>query len=364
MGATSELLNNVFTCVTNERFTRGRPLFINIDQSFIESSSFFPSPPDNIVLEILETIPATPEIIQKIKEFQKLGFRFALDDFEFEPERMAFLPYVSIVKVDIMAFPLETLKEKLSQLKKYPVTLLAEKVETIEVFSLCQTLGFSLFQGYYLEKPKLVHGVKIPASKHVTLKLLAELSRDDINVNDVSRLITCDPRLAMKIILLVNSSLFAFVRKVNDIKEAVVILGIEAVKRWATILLLVSDPNTPIEIFRTFLARAKTLEIYATYSSMGEQDDYFLLGLFSGLDVILGVKFDSIISNLTLNNSIEQALRGKENKMNSILELVKLIEKYDGSRSISVRKEFTLLRKSYWEGLAWADETMESIVTR
>jgi EAL and modified HD-GYP domain-containing signal transduction protein len=362
MGATGELLNNICTCVVDENLTAGYPIFINIDQQFIESPSFFPSQSDKIVLELLETVPATPEVIQKVKELRKLGFEFALDDFIFEEERMPFLPLVSIVKIDVLACSLEKIRQKLPALKEYPVILLAEKVENAEMFSQCQALGFTLFQGYYLEKPKLVRGVKIPASKQVTLKLLSELTRPDITVEEVSVLIFCDPRLALKIVLLVNSSLFSFVRKVHDVKEAVVMLGIEAVKRWAIILLLVTESESPIEIFRVLLARAKTLELFATSTDLDNQGDYFTLGLFSGLEAVLGTDIEAITRTIPMSEDITRALIRNEGVMGSLLQLIKQLEASEKYADSIMENDFIVLNSTYWQGMIWADELMETII--
>ncbi|MGJ8682491.1 EAL and HDOD domain-containing protein, partial [Paraglaciecola sp.] len=274
MGATGELLNNICACVLDEQMNVNLPVFINVDENFINSPGFFPVQSDKIILEILETVPATPSIINKIKELKSQGFGFALDDYIFEPEREPFLELVSIVKIDVLGCTSEQLKEGIDKLANYSVTLLAEKVETVSIFEKCRGLGFKLFQGYFLERPKLVRGTKISASKQVTLQLLSELTRSDISNQQVAEAILRDPRLAMKVILLVNSSLFSFVRKVTDVREAVIMLGIESVKRWAIILLLVSETESPLEIFRTLLSRAKALELCAMDSNLKNESEY------------------------------------------------------------------------------------------
>ena len=130
MGATSELLSNLFTAIQNNEKTNNLPAFINIDSSLIESPSFFPSFSDNIILEILEDVVASPQIIARIRNLKQRGFKFALDDFIFEPDRFKFLPYVDIVKIDISAIPFENIKKSLPILQPYSLILLAEKVET------------------------------------------------------------------------------------------------------------------------------------------------------------------------------------------------------------------------------------------
>lgn len=361
LGATGELLTNIYTCVNEEGMAQEHKVFVNIDENFIHSPSFFPSCSEQIVLEILETVPATPKVIQKVKELKRLGFEFALDDYVFEPKREAFLPLVSIVKVDLLACSVEQLQEKLDSLKQYNFTLLAEKVESLQVFEQCKNMGFKLFQGYYLERPQLVHGVKIPSNKQIILRLLSELTRADITVKEVADLITCDPRLAMKILLLVNSSLFSFVRKIADVREAVVMLGIEAVKRWAIILILVAESEQPVEIFRTLLSRAKTLELYANETAHCNPSEYFCLGLFSAIDAVLGIEMQQVTESLPLSNQLTDALTSNDGVMGQILLLLIKLER--GVVSLELSDPITKdLNSFHWQGLRWADELIDNII--
>lgn len=362
MAATGELLNNIFTCVIEGNMTSWQPLFINVDEEFINSPSFFPSQSEKIVLELLETVPATPKVLDKIKELRLLGFEFALDDYVFEPEREPFLSLVSIVKVDVLACTLEQMKAGIPVLKEYGVKLLAEKVEDIEMFNQCKELGFELFQGYYLERPKIVRGVNVSASQQVTLRLLAELTKPNITVKEIADLIVCDPRLAMKIVLLVNSSLFAFVKEVHDIKEAVVMLGIGAVKRWAVILLLASESKVSIELFRTLLVRAKALELFVANENSDVKSEHFTLGLFSGLDAMLGIEMKKVTESIPLNNELKLALNKHAGVMGTRLKFIKRIEANKVTENLMKHKEYNTLNHAYWQGVTWADELIETVI--
>lgn len=362
MGATGELLNNIFTCVIEGNMTSWQPLFINVDEAFINSPSFFPSQSEQIVLELLETVPATPKVLNKIKELRQLGFEFALDDYIFEPERDAFLPLVSIVKVDVLSCTIEQMKTHLPKLKEYGVKLLAEKVEDYKMFHQCLDLGFELFQGYYLEKPKIVRGINVSASQQVTLRLLSELTKPDITVKDIAELIVCDPRLAMKIVLLVNSSLFSFVKEVHDIKEAVVMLGIGAVKKWAVILLLASESKVSIELFRTLLVRAKALELFVANESNDVKSEHFTLGLFSGLDAMLGIEMTKVTQSIPLSSDLKLALNEHLGIMGTRLKLIKRIEANKVTENLMKHKEYNILNHAYWQGAAWADELIENVI--
>lgn len=361
--ATFELLNNLCTSALNENLNNNRALFINVDELFIESPEFFPSQSDNIVLELLEHVPATESVLNKVKKLKKLGFKFALDDYVFEPERKRFLPLVSIVKVDVLACSAEELATGIESLKEYSVTLLAEKVEDFDMFTRCLALGFDLFQGYYIERPALVKGKKISSNQEIVMRLLSELTRKDVSVDEVTELLVCDPRLALKIILLVNSSLFSFVRKVTDVRDAVVMLGIEAVKRWGMIIALVSESESPPELFRSLLSRAKALELCAVELELPDVGDYFSIGLFSGLDAVLGVEMATILKQLSVSDAYYSALIEHKGTMGNLLSAILHVERHGVVKSNTLTKlELSTLRSTYWQGVRWADEAMESII--
>lgn len=362
MGATSELLSNLFTAIKKNEKANEFPAFINIDSAFIKSPFFFPSFSENVVLEILEDVVASPEIILRIKSLKQKGFKFALDDFVFEADRLKLLPYVDIVKIDITAISLDTLKKALPILQPYPLILLAEKVETEIEFQECLKLGFDLFQGYFFDKPKLVQGVEISLSKKVTLNLVTELLRDDITINEITTLISCDPRLAIKILLLVNSSYFSLSRKIDSLREAIVILGIKAVQRWAALLLLTTESESPLEIFRILLCRAKALASYAEIRSLNNKDDYFYLGLFSGLHALIGTDLNTLLEQINLNNNLKAALKGEKSAIGDKLLILKAIERFDIELDEFNSKDVELLIQTYWQGIEWADELMDQII--
>ncbi len=362
MGATSELLSNLFTAIQNNEKTNNLPAFINIDSSLIESPSFFPSFSDNIILEILEDVVASPQIIARIRNLKQRGFKFALDDFIFEPDRFKFLPYVDIVKIDISAIPFENIKKSLPILQPYSLILLAEKVETEKEFEECLKLGFDLFQGYFFDKPELVKGVEVSPSKQVALNLITELLREDITINEISTLISCDPRLVIKMLLLVNSSYYSFSRKIENLREAIVMLGIKAVQQWVSLLLLASESKSPLEIFRVLLSRAKALEAFAEIRAIKNKDDYFYLGLFSGLHALIGTDLETLLEKINLNKELKAALKGEENSIGNKLLIIKAIERFDFNLDKFNSKDVELLMQTYWQGIEWADELMDKLI--
>lgn len=363
MSVTSELLVNLCTSAYDENICVNKPIFLNVDLEFLETESFIPATFNNVILEILETIPVNNELVSSVKKLKRKGYMFALDNYIFEPRHEVLLPFLSIVKVDVSSISHDALKKQIDSLNDLGVTLLAKNIEDRETYELCKTLGFDLFQGFYLDKPATVVGRKVSSSQLVLLNLLSELSKPDITVDEVSQLISCDPKLVFKMLKIINSPIFPFRREVQNIKEAVVILGLENIKRWAMVLSMMSESSQPNEYYRTLLTRAKTCEFFASRYRESNPDDYFTLGLFSGLDTILNLEMTEIVQEVNFAEELKKELLIDSSAGQGALQIVRALERQDHQFLNMLNQElFRQLGDSYWDGARWADEQMQLLV--
>jgi EAL domain-containing protein (putative c-di-GMP-specific phosphodiesterase class I) len=130
---------------------------INVCAEFLLSDMVELLSPASVVLEILESVRATPELMARIGELRTRGFSFALDDFTAETaDNAPFLDVVDFIKVDILAVPEESLGALVRGLHGRRGKLLAEKVEDARAFERCVELGFELFQGYHFARPQVL----------------------------------------------------------------------------------------------------------------------------------------------------------------------------------------------------------------
>ncbi len=63
--------------------------FINVDATVLMSDFINFLPTDKVVLEILETVKVTPELVKRVSELVRAGYVFALDDVIAESEDIA-----------------------------------------------------------------------------------------------------------------------------------------------------------------------------------------------------------------------------------------------------------------------------------
>ena len=116
--------------------------FLNITSGVLHSEMLELLPIEQSVLEILENIELDDNVRLRCNELKSLGFKIALDDHVYDPQHAPFYKMVDIIKVDIMATDPAELPLIAANLKKYPVQLLAERVETIEEFEQCVKMRF------------------------------------------------------------------------------------------------------------------------------------------------------------------------------------------------------------------------------
>ena len=173
--------------------------FINLDADMLMSDAIELLPRGKVVLEILETVTPTPEIVKRCRELRDGGFTLAMDDFvRHEASLAPLLDIAHIVKIDIRMLDAAGLERTARELRKRPLRLLAEKVETAKEFRHCQALGFGLFQGYYFAQPEIISGKRLANSEAVLIRLLGLLIAD-AGTPDIEKVLKLDPGLSVKI---------------------------------------------------------------------------------------------------------------------------------------------------------------------
>ncbi len=175
--ATSKLITQHHLLLGVEKITSGKQAFINFSADTL--IHHFPTSidPKSMVIEILETVPISDELLTACKELHKMGYRLALDDHDFDAKWDVFLPYVSIIKVDVRMFNMLQISKYLRRIAKYPVTLLAEKVETADEYEQLKQLGFDLYQGYFFARPEMLKHKQLGSNKLNLLALISESRR-------------------------------------------------------------------------------------------------------------------------------------------------------------------------------------------
>ena len=344
----------------------GRRMLINFPAKLILDGVAQALPKNICVIEMLETIAPTPEIIQSIQELKSEGYVLALDDYVGQPGFEPLIELADILKIDVLELSDEEVTTLANKFKSKKLRLLAEKVEDQARFDLTRELGFSFFQGYYFSKPIIVPGKKIPAGVVAKMQLMEKLSNPATEFDELARIIEQDVSLSYRLLKFINSSAFALRSTVNSIPQAITLLGQQPLKRWAMVVLLSDMDSSPKgqEVAFISLVRARFLEqvFKETPNAAYQPDTMFLLGLFSKLDTLLGQPMDEILATMPLEKIVKEALVGDSTGPKCWLDMLHNVEIGNWEPVLSFIAGHSLdsnkCAMSFMKASRWANETM------
>ena len=344
-----------------DALTDGRTAFINVTRSMLLNGVATLLRPSLALFELREDIQIDHEVIEACRALSEAGYRLALDDFVPGSDAEVLLPYVSHVKVDTLVHSREIVAALARRLSPGGITLVAEKVETREVFEWSRDAGCGLFQGHYFRKPEMRSGGAVPARHASHLRLLAALNQPTLTTDRLEDLIKQDAALSLRVLQCINSAAFPIRREVRSIGEALVLLGVGPIRKWASVWCLAKlNAGATSELATTALLRARACELLGDAVSDAEPGELFLVGLCSMLDVILGRPMAEALTDLPLSEAARDALLGHPNALRSVLDAVMAYE--DGGWEDAVASAETIgaresgLHQAYTGALRWAHE--------
>jgi len=314
----------------------GRSLgFFNVTRDVFLSDLVEALPRERVVLEILEDVEPTEDIVERCRDLVAEGFTIALDDWIPDDPREILLPYAKIVKVDLPAVPPADLRKLVRKLRRADVQLLAEKVETAEEFAACDKLGFDLFQGYFFAKPIVLEGADLDATKTTLIQLLQQVTGETETATIVETF-KQDAKLGLNLLRLVNTAGRAARVRLDTIEGAVRHLGRQQLARWVTILLYArgkgADMRSPL--LTTAAHRGRLMESLVGAADIQDRDGVhaeraFLVGMLSMADALLGRPLDFLVKELRLGDELSRALTHHEGELGELLTMVEAIERGD-----------------------------------
>lgn len=341
---TLEVIRNSFFFIDFNKITGGKKAFINFDEDLINLELIERFSKDHLAIEILETVKPDNKIVECCRRLKERGYIIALDDFKYQENFDEILKYIDIIKVDFLLTKGKERKEIISSIKNKNIKFLAEKIETEEDYKEALRYGYSYFQGYFFCKPVIIQGRDISGYKFTYVDLIAELSKDNINIKNIEGLIKKDVLLSYKLLKAVNSAYYYLKRKITSIGEAIMFIGVEELKRWVFIITLKQiGENSIDELVKISLIRASFIQLLSKNIHLNVSEfDAFLTGIFSLIDVLLNMPLENILGDLPISDDVKDALLGKKNILFELLELTIAYEKCNWTEVNGLSDRFEL----------------------
>lgn len=362
--ATSQVLLNAFGEAGLNVICGNHPAYINFTKNLILELP--PFDPDHYVIEILEDIEVDDHLINALSTAKSLGARLALDDFILDHNSAPLLHLVDIVKIDVLALTKSQIERFAKVFIPRKLTLLAEKVETYEMYIFCKELGFELFQGYFLSKPQNIEGHVVPDNKVVVLKLLKDIQNPDISVIELTDTLSQDPQMGYKLLKLVNSAAFARVQKCTSLQQAITLLGFNHIRSWVTLIALGNLEDKPLALRQTSLERAIICQKLGEKIGQFSIYDYYTVGLFSLLDAFIDRPILEIVKSLNLPDAMVKALINYQGALGLALHTAKCFQeaRLDDLQEETLSQyglELDIMNELYKQSLFESDQQVESL---
>lgn len=359
--ASQVVVNSTLHVFGLDDLARNQPVFVNFTRTLLIDGTALLVPPDRLIVEILETVEPDDQVIDACRDLKQRGYLLALDDYTGQPELEAFLPEVDVVKVDFFRLDDDELRALTKRLRARPLDLVAERIQTREEFAEAVALGYDLFQGFYFCEPEIVAREEVPGNVVSYLSLLREVAQPDVDLARLEQLIKQDVALPVKLLRYINSAWFGLHGRVESLRHAISLLGQRGLRQWVA-LTAVADlgrDRSPA-LTTTCLVRAAFCERLAI--AAGIRDDrsiYFLTGLFSGLDALVGRPLDELLREVAVPDDVRAALQGTENEPARVLHLAVAYERGGWAEAEhlagGLKLDTDVLKDAYVEAVSWSD---------
>ena len=314
-----------------------------------------------LVLEIPNNVTKDINVLRNLKELKSDGTSIALHDFIDDESSIKLASISDYVKIDTEAHTEMQMKKMLESLHERGIKVIAEKVETEEMFLYLKKLGFDYFQGYFFTNPVVINGQKLSGNKLTLLQLLAKVNNPSTDFEELSAIISQDVGLSHKLLVAINNPAAMIPIRVESVADALKYMGLKRLKFWVNMLMLSGMEDVPQELLTTSLMRAKFCELLADATgNKVDRDSFFLVGLFSNLGAFFKTPIDEIVAEMPLADELKGALIDKKGPMGDALKVLVSIEKasltldslkYDGMG-------ISQISNSFMAANAWAQQVI------
>lgn len=366
--ASTRTLINSFVEIGLDNLTGGRKAFVNFTEKLLLYSIPTLLSPDLLVIEVLETIPPTQEVIEACVRLKNAGFQIAMDDFILSDATRVFLDYADIVKIDFLQTSLVDVESMVRHVRErhgyrkqaQPLRLLAEKIENNDIFNTAKEMGFEYFQGYYFSKPVIVAGRSISPTTINRVRLLQLSMKKDFDFDEVADVIRQDVALSYRLLQFANSAYFGFSTVISNIQQSLVVLGTNEVRKWMALMCLVelNQDKTP-ELTRMSLIRARFLELIAPLTgNAAKAETLYMMGMFSLIDVLMEMPMEEVFAQIHVDNAVSEPLLSRKGYDHELLRLIEYYERGDfeaaAAKATAVPLPEDKLADAYLEAVQWS----------
>ncbi|MFZ0613573.1 MAG: HDOD domain-containing protein [Desulfobacterales bacterium] len=362
--AASSLAQSAYMGVQN-MLDRGKKIILDFNAKGLLDDLPYVLPPASAVVKVDAAVGSNPEVVLSLKRMKTDGFLIAIDQFSAVPANEPLHKLADIIAVAVTGKRKDELVGILENTRALQAPTMATGVADPDRFETCRQLGFSLFSGSFFKTPDVIKMRKLSSNEVSRFKLLRLLEIHEPDLDVLAETIQTDVTVSFRLLAYLNSAAFGFPQKIKSIRQAAALLGWNKMKNWLRVSLLmeVNRNKDASDLMLLAVQRGKFLElIAASHDFWGfDPDSLNLLGIFSLLDVMLGVPMADIVTHLPLDPKLQSALCGDPNSEYApLLQLARMCEEARWPEAIRMIQQLNLneagVRGLFQQAVDWAIE--------
>ena len=365
MASDATLVFAALTHAGEEDLVGTKLMFVNCTHEGLTGEHLELLPADKVVLEIPPLgHAAMQEVVARLPTLQALkdqGFHLAFNHTVLESVYAAWLPLADYIKIDLSVLAPGQLTVLVNYATRHTqAELIAEKVESAQQHELAQRLGIALFQGFWFARPTVMQTRLLTPAQQSIIQLLT-LVRQQASTDAIEEVLKKDAALAFNLLRLINSASFGAHREITSFRQAVMMLGLNKLFRWAAMLLTASrDGGPPPAVGQTAVIRGRLMELLAKQSLTETDPDLaFICGLFSMLDRMLGMPLPAALALLPVSEAVSAAVLRHEGILGELLMLTHTFESHDDEQfdrsAQSLHLAHQQINHAHLQAMSWTD---------
>lgn len=308
-------VESFLTELNSGAFLEGKTAYITFTPNLLLRNIPKMFSPSTLVIQIEDNSIIHPLAQKIIYRYKKQGYRIAVKGFEFSPRYFGILDVVDIIKLDFSNPSDPSLANVINIAGSFQKEIVAYNVNTPEACEKAKELKCKLMQGAGVsgQVSSKVHRVDHLQSNF--FQLMIAITKDEPDIDEITRIISRDVTLAFSLMKLVNSAYFALRNRAKSVKQALIILGLGQLKQWIYLLSFKQDSGEMSEqlIKLSFLRANFCSELLAYAPSVHvSKSEAYLMGMFSTLGELMEIPLADALEELSVSDEVKLALTNDE----------------------------------------------------
>lgn len=315
---------------------------------------------ERLLLQVPADLTLNDTTLQALTTLRQQGARLAVR-WHHAPIEPALLDLVTVVRFDVNAIYSDALRERVNEMRDRKLLVMADGIADWDDHRRAVELGFDYFQGDFLCAAQTIEARRPPSGSLATLAMLTDLQRQDVTMQDIELHLQRDVGLSFRLLRCLSSAAVARRSPITSVKHAVVMLGLDHLRRLVTMLSLSTLTQKPPELLSLALTRAAMCQQLAVKSGHCDPATAYTVGLFSVLDALLDWPMEAILAELPIAESVSRALLEYEGPAGDILRCTVGYEAGHFRDAALIHLTIGDLSSAYLTAISWADAASDEL---